>query len=93
MTEGQSVQHQLDEVKEQLTSILSRLDDLVRLEVKHDNTIEGLVRAHDRIDNVSKKVDEMEKLVASNSAIARVVERLGWIVITSLIGLLAYLFK
>ena len=88
-----SVERQLTEVKAQLDKIVSRLDDLVVLEAKHDNTVEAVNRCHKRVDKLEIKVEELAKEAAANTFLTRIGERIGWLIMSAAVGLVAYFIR
>lgn len=88
-----TVEQQLNEVKATLEKVLDRLDALVVLEVQHTNTVEGLGRAHRRLDRMDVQIQELAREAAANTFLTKVGERAAWIIISSGVGLAAYLLR
>lgn len=76
----------LDRVEQVLEKMADRLDQLIKLEVRHDNTVY-------RIDKMEEKVDKMYDNVKANSMITGATERFGWILVSAIVGLAAYFLR
>ena len=73
----------LDNMERKLDTIMSRLEDLIRLEQKHESTV-------DRLDRMEKKLERLDDEVTSNTFITGVTERLGWIIVSAVVGVIAF---
>ena len=83
-------EQKLDKLEAKLDSIVERLEQLVRLEVKHDNTDYRVTQIEKRLDAVNDKVELLQDNVTANSMITGGVERFGWILVTAVVGILAF---
>ncbi len=68
-------------VENAVDRIADAMERLVRLEERHTETRDGVVRAHDRIDALTARCNEVEQSVVPLKWMRRVLaalERIGW---------------
>lgn len=83
----------LDRIETILERLTEKLDELVKLEARHDNTVYRVQRCEDRVDKMEEKMEGIQDQVRTNSMITGATERLGWIVVTAVVGVVAWFFK
>lgn len=88
-----SVEQELAEVKKQLEKVINRLDTLVGLEIRHDNTVDSVNRCHKRVDQLEDKVERLAAEAATNTYLTKAFERIGWLLMSSVIGLGVYFLR
>lgn len=88
-----TLQGQLNELREQLNTVIARLDALVRLEVKHENTVETLRRAHDRVDKVESRLQDVENHVARNTWVSTIAAKIGYAIAAGAVSYIYFTMK
>lgn len=87
------MEQQLTELKQELKLVNSKLDKIVVLEVNHNHTVESVARCHKRVDTLEAKIEDIAKEAANNTFLTKIMERMGWIVMSAGVGIAAYFIR
>ena len=73
----------MNSLEGKLDSIVDKLESLVRLEERHNSTVS-------RLDRLESKVDDMSEKVQANTFVSGAVERFAWVIVSALVGVIAF---
>ena len=80
-------------LESKIDDIHDKLEQLVRLEVRHEHSEYRIGVIEKAVVEVKNDVQVMHNHVAANSMLSGNLERLGWILVSAVVGTLAYFAK
>ena len=83
----------IDQIEKVLEKVAIRLDQLVALEVNHAHTKDTVAEVKEDVDDLKKDVHQLSLKLQTSAMITSGVERLGWLLVSALIGLGVYFLR
>ena len=80
----------IDRIEKVLEKVADKLEQLVALEVNHENTKEQLERTQRELVDVQKLLTQLDIKVHSAGMITSATERFGWMIVAAVVGIVAW---
>lgn len=83
----------LENIEAGLSAVLTKLEGLIRLEERHDNTVRRIEAHQRKINAHESRVQSLEHNMNTNSQAVETTKRLGWLCISLVLAAVVYGIK